>query len=325
MSSASHFVELKKVAAGFRGPRSFFARLKGARPTELNVLRDISFTLQAGAQSTLFGNEAAGKSTLLRVLAGVLRPTKGTVLVNGQAPHQIPQAAAGYVSSEETEPAYRSGRPTSETALQILHAFGHTHGLANLPARIGELTEPLQLATILHRPVGTLSTIERLRLNLAKAALSKALIILLDDVADALGAEVIKKLCYTVFAHRTLIVATRVPATADALALPIVMLDKGTLVRRGTITELAEEVNCPATVDIYVEGLRYGLLRRIKTHPGVLGVRLLPSNEFAGQRLQIHLVSQRYLPALYDLITQAPLLRIEEHPVSLADILRHLQ
>lgn len=317
MSPASHFVELKKVAAGFREPRSFFARLKGTRPTELNVLRDISFNLQAGAQITLFGQEAAGKSTLLRVLAGVLRPTKGIVLVNGQAPHLIPQAAAGYVSSEETE-------PSSETALQILHAFGHTHGSANLPAKIGELTESLQLSTILHRPVGMLSTIERLRLNLAKAALSKAPVVLLDDVADALGAEVIKKLCYTVFAHRTLVVATRVPATADALALLIVMLDKGTLVRRGTITELAEEVNCPATIDIYVEGLRYGLLRRIKTHPGVLGVRLLPSNEFAGQRLQIHLASQRYLPALYDLITQAPLLRIEEHPISLADILRHL-
>lgn len=317
MPSSSHFVELNKVAAGFNAPPSFLARLKGTRPTELNVLRDISFSLQAGEQITLFGLEATGKSTLLRLLAGALRPSKGTILVNGQVPHQILQAAAGYVSSEETE-------PSEETALQILHAFGKTHGLTNLPSRLGELTEPLKLAAILHRPVGTLSTIERLRLNLSRAALSKAPVILLDDVADALGAEEVKQLCRTVFDHRTLIIATRVATTADTLALPILILEHGTLARRGTITELAEEVNCPATVDIYVEGLRYGLLRQIKTHPGVKNVRLLPSTDFAGQRLQIHLESQRYLPTLYDLITQAPLLRIEEHPISLADILRHL-
>lgn len=317
MSSPSYFVELKKVAAGFTTPPSFFARLKGTRPTELNVLRDISFRLQAGEQITLFGPEAAGKSTLLRLLAGALRPSKGTVLVNGQAPHRIPNSAAGYVSSEETE-------PRGETALQILHAFGQTHGFANLPSRLGELIESLKLTNILHRPVGSLSTIERLRLNLAKAALSKAPVILLDDVADALGPDEIKKLGRTVFDHRTLIVATRVATTADALALPILILEHGTLARRGTLTELAEEVNCPATVDIYVEGLRYGLLRRIKNHPGVKNVRLLPSTDFAGQRLQIHLESPRYLPTLYDLITQAPLLRIEEHPISLADILRHI-
>lgn len=317
MSSAHHFVALEKVAVSFSQPLPLLARLTGRRSPILNILRDISFTLRAGEQMTIFGPPAAGKSTLLRLLAGGLRPTQGAVIVNGQPPYRIPQAAAGYVSSEESE-------PHADTALQLLHTFGQTHQLTNLPARLGELTEPLQLAALLPRPVGTLSTIEQLRLNLAKAALSRAPLILLDDVADALGPAVVRKICATVFPHRTLLVATRVPATADALQLPTIILDKGMLLRRGTITELAEEVNCPCTIDVYVEGLRYGLLRRIKTYPGVTGVRLLPGTEFAGQRLQIHLASHRYLPALYDLITQAPLLRIEEHPVSLADILKHL-
>ena len=77
-------------------------------------------------------------------------------------------------------------------------------------------------------------------------------------------------------------------------------------------------------VDVWVDGLRYDLLRRLKQHPGVTSVKLLPTSRFSGQRLRISLRSSHYLPALYDEISKASLVQVEELPPSLVDILERL-
>jgi ABC-type multidrug transport system ATPase subunit len=250
-------------------------------------------------------------------LAGVVTPRTGKLVVNGQAPSHIKDLAAGYISAEETE-------PLTETVHEILSAFGTTHGIKNVPARIGELSAALELTPFLHLPAGRLSTAQRLRVNIARAALSDSPVILLDDVADALGVKLVSDIIATLFQGRTCIVSTRFVGTAEALNLPILLLHGGSLAHTGTCDEIANTLACPRRLDVWVEGLRYDLLRKLRQHPGVGDVRLLPSSRFSGQKLRIQLHSARYLPSIYDLISQAPLVRVQELPASLADIIARL-
>jgi hypothetical protein len=120
------------------------------------------------------------------------------------------------------------------------------------------------------------------------------------------------------------LVATRQAAIADQLGLPLLLLHHGALTHLGSIEEIAYDLSCPRIVDVWVEGLRYDLLRQVRRHSGVTEARLVPSAEFSGQRLRITLLSSRYLPSLYDLVSQAPLIRVEELPPSLNDIVSRL-
>ena len=53
-------------------------------------IRDISFTLEAGKITVLVGSNGAGKSTIIKILTGLLRPTSGTVVVNKDAVQYMP-------------------------------------------------------------------------------------------------------------------------------------------------------------------------------------------------------------------------------------------
>lgn len=313
----SSFVGVNKLFVDYQPSSGPLGSLFGRRLAGHSVLRDVSFRLDQGTWVTVFGKPGSGKSTLLRTLAGVLKPSGGTVIVNGQAPQATKDLAAGYISSEESE-------PDNETAHEVLHAFGTTHQLANLPARIGEVAEIVGIQSILNRPARSLSTVERLRLNIARAALAETPLVLFDDTADELGAEELQGLLTALFRGRTVLIATRFVPTAEALGLPMLILHNGSLVHSGTCEEIANVLACPRIVDVWIEGLRYDLLRKLRQHSGVIDVRLLPSSRFSGQRLRVTLHSARYLPSLYDLVSQAPLIRVQELPASLNDILSRL-
>jgi ABC-type multidrug transport system ATPase subunit len=175
-----------------------------------------------------------------------------------------------------------------------------------------------------HRPADTLSLTQKIKLNLARAAISDSPLILLDDVTDQLGADYIGQLLPELFFGRTVIVGTRQAKDTDALQLPVLLLHHGCLIHQGTIDEISLDLSCPRVVDVWVEGLRYDLLRQLRQHSGVLEARLIPSHQFVGQRLRITLFSARYLPAMYDLVSQAPLIKVAEIPPSLTDILPRL-
>lgn len=314
-SASTAFVTVENLFVESASPASWFNLLRPASPPR-SLLSQVSFTVPHGAHVTVFGPEGAGKTVLLRVLTGVLKPKRGTVLVNSRPP-QPHVLSPGYVSHEESE-------PSGETGHAILSAFAAAHRIPQAAARIAALSDALNMSSFLYLPAGTLSTGERLRLNVARAALSDSPLVLLDDVADHLSTETLVAIAAQLFTGRTLILATRHHTIAERLRWPLLLMRRGTLVRSGTIEELSAALSCPRLVDVWVEGLRYDLLRSVRQHTGVLQARLVPTNQFSGQRLRITLRSARYLPSLYDLISQAPLIQVRELPPSLKDIIDRL-
>jgi len=316
METTPSFVDIRGVSVEYQHSPGLLGLL-GQKPVVYSALRDITFRLPLGAHITVFGHEGSGKTTLLRLLTGQLMPTTGTVRVNGQTPHAVRHIAAGYVSSEETE-------PDRETGYQVLTAFARTHNISPAAARVREISDILKLGERLFTPAQKMSSAGRLRLNLARAALSDTPLILLDDVAEQLGVAHLAEIIPQLFSGRTVLVATRHATTAETLHLPLLLLHKGRLAHHGTIDEIAADLFCPRVVDVWIEGLRYDLLRQLRKHAGVIEARLIPTSSFSGQRLRITLHSARYLPSIYDLVSQTPLVRVEELPSSFYDIIKRL-
>lgn len=318
MAEPSSFIVTRDVSFTYHAKPGFFEMLSGHKPAGHAALNHITFQVPLSLHAAIYGQEGAGKTTLLRLLTGTLRPTTGSIRVNGQPPHAIKHIAAGYVSSEESE-------PRRETCHQVLSAFAATHGINDAPARISDVSDALGFAAHLHRPADQLSSALRLKLNLARAALSDTPLILLDDVADQLGGAYTAEVIAALYTGRTVLVATRRAETAEQLSLPLLILHGGRLTHFGTVEEIAADLSCPRIVDVWIEGLRYDLLRRVREQSGVTEARLLPSTQFSGQRLRITLHSARYLPALYDLVSRAPLIKVVELPASLNDIVSRLR
>ncbi len=269
------FVEFHHVYAGHNTETGLSKFLGGKPSVPTYALKDITFSLKAHDHVTVFGPATSGKSTLLRLIAGIHIPHEGTIIVNGKKPETTHSAKAGYVSAE------------ANTATKK-------------------------------------STTERIQSEIERAAKSDAPVILLDDVADVVGAPEVKKLFATVFAGRCVCITTRSPEIAEQLDMPILLLHGTALAHTGTRESIAHDVGVTRVVDAWIEGMRYDLLRKLRAHPGVTEVRLLPTDQFDGNKLRITIRNSRYLPSLYDVVSQAELIRIEELPPSLSDVLASL-
>lgn len=316
MNDENYFVDVQKAFVDYELDSSFLKLLGGSKQTK-SALCNVTFQIPQGAHITVFGHSAAGKSTLLRLLTGIIKPSSGHVHVNGKAPQYTKHIAAGYVSVEESE-------PIKETCHKILSAFARTHDINNLSSRITKVSDVLKLNSVLFSRADQLSTSQKIRLNIARAALSDSPLVLLDDTADQLGTHTMRKILNTLFSGRTVINTTRFASTAEKMKLPLLLLHKGTIAHHGTIDQISADLSCPRIVDVWVEGLRYDLLRKLRQHTGVIEARLIPSSRFSGQLLRVTLRSSRYMPAMYDLISQAPLIKVTELPPSFSDIISRL-
>lgn len=295
-------------------PSGFFSR---SNAPSVPVLKNINFGVDQGEIVTVYGHAGSGKSTLLQLLTGVLQPTTGSILVNNKTPQNIKNITAGYVSPEENE-------STPDTVHETLKTFADTHGILAADKSLADVISHSKLRELLHRPTNTLSTSQRMSVNLARAALSDSPLVLLDDVADIIGVEHTKQVIRALFPQRTILIATRNASIANDLDTRLLLLHRGRLAHQGTCDSIANDVTCPRIVDAWVEGMNYGLLKKLRAHEGVNHVRLLPTDSLKGQRLRITLHSGRYLPSFYDLLSTAPLVKVEEIPSSLVDIIERL-
>lgn len=127
------------------------------------------------------GDESTGKTTLLRLLAGELRPTAGQIRLDGVTAEAAPQDQAQRVFWIEPRTTAHDATPVQEFLAAQARRFPNWDD-----ARRGELVEGLGLTEHLHKPVYMLSTGSRRKVWLAAAFASGATLTLLDDPFAAL-------------------------------------------------------------------------------------------------------------------------------------------
>ncbi len=182
-------LEVRQVTAGY-GP----VDAKGV-PHKL-ALRDVSCVLEKGRNLGVIGESGSGKSTLARVMAGLLPPASGQVLLGGQ----VMEGEARRRSKDQLrrmqivfQLADTALNPARSVGDIIGRPLGFYHGLkgAAREARIIELLDMVRLpATMRHRLPGELSGGQKQRINLARALAANPEVILCDEITSALDTVV---------------------------------------------------------------------------------------------------------------------------------------
>ena len=146
------------------------------------ALRKVSVDLEPGRCYVLIGENGAGKSTLLRILAGLLRPTHGTVKVFGDSEPHDARARIGYMS-------HAPMLYDELTAEENLIFFAKLFSLPDPAERARRALEPVGLAHRAGDMVRTFSRGMRQRLAIARALLHGPRLLLLDEPAAGLDRQ----------------------------------------------------------------------------------------------------------------------------------------
>ncbi len=142
---------------------------------EAEALRDLGFDLPIGASLALVGPDGAGKTTTIRLLAGLLAPDGAEVKVFGSAPRSVQaKARMGYLSQ-------RFSLYADLSIDENISFFAEIHGLDHFEARRDRLLEMTRLAPFRRRAAGKLSGGMKQKLALACALVHEPELLLLDE------------------------------------------------------------------------------------------------------------------------------------------------
>ncbi|MBY5401296.1 heme ABC exporter ATP-binding protein CcmA [Rhizobium sp. WSM1274] len=171
-----------------------------ARRGEDLIFVNISFHLAAGEALVLTGKNGSGKSTLLRVVAGLLRPEKGTVIFHdeGSPGGRHPGEVSHYLGHRN---AMKDELTVAEN-LGFWRAFLGSSGSA-AALSIEDATDAVGLSGITHLPFGYLSAGQQRRIAFAKLLVSHLPVWILDEPTAALDASADRLLADLIGAHQT--------------------------------------------------------------------------------------------------------------------------
>jgi len=205
------------------------------------ALHDVSVAVQRGSLTGLLGPNGCGKTTLLRLMAGVLQPGQGSVTLNGRSLREIPRrelARQVAIVPQETHPAF------DYTVLEMTLMGRHPHlGLMQLegPDDIAIAHESLAAtgtADLAHRAFATLSGGEKQRVVIASALAQSSSVLLLDEPTASLDLAYqleVASLLSRLNRDRgvTMVLATHDLNLAAALCDSLVLLRAGRVIAQG--------------------------------------------------------------------------------------------
>ena len=191
---------------------------------ERRLFEGLALDLQAGSVTWLRGRNGRGKTTLLRLLAGLSTPADGSIRLLGQTLRQAgPEGRRQWLYI-----GHQNALKDDLTATEALGFLARLHGLPHDPAALKQALQRLGVLQRQHAPVRTLSQGQRRRVALARLVLSGAAPLwLLDEPFDALDSDGIEALngviadhaagggCVLLTSHQALSLTAPAPCVLD--------------------------------------------------------------------------------------------------------------
>ena len=204
----------------------------------LTAVDDVSFNVERGEMVGFLGPNGAGKSTTMRMATGYLPPSSGTARIAGHdvtAEAFAAKSRLGYLP--EGAPAYGDMTPAS-----LLHFVADLRrmGREKKPA-IDRMVERLQLGTVLHKPIDTLSKGFKRRVGLAQAILHKPDLLILDEPTDGLDPnqkQEVRSLLAEMASDTAIVISTHILEEVEALCTRAIVIAQGKVIADATPAEL---------------------------------------------------------------------------------------
>ena len=151
----------------------------------LPVLEDVDLRIESGDYLAILGPNGGGKTTLLRVLLGLLRPDRGTVRVFGAAP-KAAAGQVGYVPQGRSFDAEFPIRVIDVVLMGRLRRGRWGRLTADDRRRADVALEQVEMAELASRPIGALSGGQLQRVLIARALVGEPRLLLLDEPTSSL-------------------------------------------------------------------------------------------------------------------------------------------
>lgn len=200
---------------------------------------DLSFTVAEGEVLGFLGPNGAGKSTTMKIITGFLAATEGAVTVDGHDIATDPiavKALIGYLP--EGAPSY-----PDMTTLEFLDFIAEIRGYSGdeKQRRIDKVIEDVELRSVCHKTIDTLSKGFKRRVGLAQAILHDPKVLILDEPTDGLDPNQkhhVRKLIRNLAKDKIVIISTHILEEVSAVCSRAIIIAGGRILADGTPKEL---------------------------------------------------------------------------------------
>lgn len=291
----SKFYEVHQKEPGFLGSlRALFRR----KYETVKAVEDISFEIHAGEIVGFLGPNGAGKTTALKVLSGLLFPTRGEVSVCGFRPFDRPAdflRQITLVMGQKNQLIW--DLPASESFLVNRSVYDLQE--ADYAESMRELSELLDLAPILNKQVRKLSLGERMKCELAAALLHRPKVLFLDEPTIGLDVTMQGRVREFLMEYNrrhgaTILLTSHYMADVEALCRRVFVIDHGRLVYDGDLENLVERISPVKYIRLLTqepipaeELARFGEVRSFEPFKATLAVPRERTSAVAAQLFQL--------------------------------------
>ncbi|MBI3620072.1 ABC transporter ATP-binding protein [Candidatus Roizmanbacteria bacterium] len=192
------------------------------------VLHNISFKATEGEVIGFLGPNGAGKTTTMRLLLGILKPSSGSVLIDGVDPLEdriTVLKKIGYLP--ENNPLY--GEMSVTEYLAFISAVKGNHEYRQIAEEVG-------LSEVIFAKIENLSRGYKQRVGLAAALIGNPKILVLDEPTsglDPLEQEKIRRLIKTLARKKTILFSTHILSEVESVATRLIIINRGRIVFAG--------------------------------------------------------------------------------------------
>jgi len=231
-------LELRRISKRFSG---------------LPVVKDVSFCVRPGEVLGYLGPNGAGKTTTIRMLAGLLDPSRGEILFEGRSIHDDLRAykrRLGYIPEQSEIYPHLS-------AYDYLRMVGRLRGLAeaSLEGRISSFLRVFDLEQDMHWPIASFSKGMRQKVLIAAALLHDPDVLLLDEPLSGLDVTtglVMRDLIRRLAAENKIIIySSHVLEVTEKICTKVIILHKGEIVANDSVESLRRLMHLPSLAEIF--------------------------------------------------------------------------
>ena len=206
------------------------------------AVRNISFKVNENEIIGILGPNGCGKTTTIGMILGLLKPTKGKVLINGI---EIEKQRVELLNELNFISPYIE-LPKKLTVKQNLEVYGRLYDVKELRIKIDYLCEKLRLNEFINKITGELSSGQKNRVSLAKSIINDPSVLLLDEPTASLDPETgdfVRSFLeeYQKERKTSILLASHNMAEVERLCSSVLMMNKGTIIDQGIPEELIKK------------------------------------------------------------------------------------
>ena len=226
------------------GLRSAIKSLVRKKTRLVDAVKDISFVVQSGEMVGFLGPNGAGKTTTLKMLSGLLHPTRGEACVLGHEPYAREKEFLSQIT------LVMGNRNQLVWDIPVIDSFERNRAIYRISHQdykqtLESLTGLLELDSLLEKPVRNLSLGERMKCEVAVSLLHRPKVLFLDEPTIGLDVTMQRRLRSFVAEYNsryeaTVLLTSHYMADVEALCRRVVLVHNGELLFDGPLTNLRD-------------------------------------------------------------------------------------